>query len=209
MDIFGIILVDPFKPSENIPNFPIFNEYLIKEINKINPTVVFIHHESGTETINQEVIDKINCPIKCYFDLVEEWMKSGLLVGNWLYTGFHFETCVHTNTLGILNMMNVKKFDQYHYGDKFNLFVRNDLLLHGSRYELDSPEGVVTEDEILHDVYCVWEKQNLETPHYFKCLRRRPVPLKAGYSPQGNEPAKYKDATYDDNIDRTNDKRLT
>jgi len=207
MNIFGIVLIDPLKPSDRIGNFPVFNKYLVEQINIINPQVVFIHSKSGVEEINQELIDQLNCPIKCYFDYLEEWMKSGLLTGNWLYVGTHFETCVHLNTLGICNMMDVKRFNINNYADKFEIFVRSDLLLHGSRFELDKQEGVCSESDIIDDAYCVWERMDTKDP-YFKCIERHPVPLKENYQPNGNKPSDF-ELSYDLSIDRTNDKRLT
>ena len=52
MNIFGIVLIDPFKPSDRIGDFPVFNKYLVEQINKINPQVVFIHAKSGVEELN-------------------------------------------------------------------------------------------------------------------------------------------------------------
>lgn len=207
MNIFGVVLVDPFKPSERIGDFPVFNKYLIEQINKIDPQVVFIHFKSGVEVINQDLIDQLNCPIKSYFDHVEEWMKSGLLVGNWLYVGTHFESCVHLSTLGILNMMSVKRFNVNGYADKFNIFVRNDLLLHSERYDMDKPEGCCSESDIIDDAYCVWERMETKEP-YFKCLEVRPEPTKEGYQPEGNKDIEYQ-LSYDPLIERSKDKRLT
>ena len=201
MNIFGVVLIDPFLPSERIGSFPVFNEYLVEQINAMNPTVLFVHIESGTEKRNQALIDKIKVPVKCYFDTLHEWMKSGLLQGNWLYVGTHFETCVHLNTLGILNMMEVKKFDVSGYGDKFDVFVRPDLLLHGNRHTLDMPEGRCCDHEILEDVYCKWEHV---TDNYYKCIRQHSRPLKEGYQQRGNQ---HGDGPvyYNADIDRSND----
>jgi hypothetical protein len=207
MNIFGVVLIDPFMPSERITDFPVFNKYLVEQINLINPQVVFIHAKTGVEKINYDLIDQLNCPIKSYFDFYEEWMKSGLLVGNWLYVGTHFESCVHLNSLGILNMMDIKRFNVNDYAEKFNIFVRSDLLLHSDRFDIDMPEGSCSESDIIDDAYCVWERMKTKEP-FFKCLEVRQRPTKENFQPEGNKHSIFQ-RSYDMSINRSKDKRLT
>ncbi len=211
MNIFGVVIVDPFLTKEGDPLYPKFNKYLVEQINAINPKVVFICFESDDYKINQDLIDKIDCPIKSYFGSKEEWMKSGLLTGNWLYTGTHFQTCVHLNVLGLLNMFDVKRFNMNNYNDRFELFMRSDLTLHGNRTHLDRPEGTTTDSEVFNDNYCIWERLDT-TPSYYKLKQLRAVQLNPEFQPRGNVPI-YNETNpqpqYDTLIDRTNDKRLT
>ena len=198
MDIFGIVLVDPWKDN----NYPKFNKYLVEKINAINPTCVFINSESGEHERNVELIDQLNCPIKSYFGNMGEWMKSGLLIGNWLYVGCHWGICVHVNVLGLLNLANVWKYDS-DYNRRFNILVRPDLLLH--KIEEDYPDGSCSKHEIINDRYLKWQEINAgpDTIPYYRVIDIKQN--SEGKDHVGNQA----ENTYDNTINRKNDKRLT
>ena len=181
-----------------------FNKHLVEQINLLNPTCVFINCESGHEERNVELINQLNCTIKSYFGHVSEWMKSGLLIGNWLYVGAHWGICVHMNTLGLLNMANVWKYND-EYSKRFNILVRPDLLLQDLLS--DYPEGSCSKNDIMNDKYLTWEELNAG-PNTIPYYRVTDIKTEMGVDFVGNEVIPQK-MNYDTTINRKSDKRLT
>tara|TARA_R110001592_G_scaffold46315_4_gene147527 strand:- start:11779 stop:12372 length:594 start_codon:yes stop_codon:yes gene_type:complete len=197
MNIFGVVIVDMWTDSPRAGSHPIFTEHLIKEINKLSPTAVIVDSESGEETYNQSLVDRLNCPIKSFIRNPSEWMTSGLLIGNWLWVGATWQICVHMNQLGLLNMFGIKKQYPSTYGKLFNILVRPDLILKDPDGGIDDlPAGYLSELELLEDYHFEWDQ--IGTGYYSPIQKKQDCP-------EGNPWT----GSYDMNINRSNDKRLT
>ena len=165
MDIFGVVLVDTIQdgsrahPKDHI-GFRKFYNNLAEEINKINPTYVLLAKNMNFN-IDEEFINKLNCNIKCCFGSGNEWQKSGLIQGNWLWTGLHWGICIQKSLFGIINALEVKKtpdINKYKYDlgevqSDFNILIRPDLILRES-----PPNTIIGVKDIECDVDVKWQK---------------------------------------------------
>jgi len=198
MDIFGVVIVDMWDDSSRVSSHPVFADYLVEQINLINPQAIICDSETGEETRNQNLIDRLNAPIKSHIIDKSQFMTSGLLKGNWLWVGATWQICVHMNKLGLVNLWNLRQ-EYPQYKDLFGMWVRPDLVLVGPHNGVttdDYPECALTAPVLLQDYYFEWSEAE---ENYFTPTGKKPG------CPTGN----YSQTNYDMSIDRSGDKRLT